>query len=261
MLTNRLRVAQKPSKCEGMATTAHMTQPYLLLLSATQNEARNLLSEFVDPQHTEHLGKTSIQGKFAGKQCHLVHTGIGVVNTAHALTRQFEAELPALVIQFGIAGAYVPACLPVASVALATEEIYGDVGVITPDGWKPADEIGIPLVPGDDPLFNRFPLDLEMVRRAAELCGARCGPFVTVSQCTGVQALGDTLHHRFSALCESMEGAAAAHICALYNVPFLEVRGISNLVEDRARARWNITGAATVAQQAVIKIVEHEQLT
>ena len=261
MLTNRLRVAQKPSKCEGMATTAHMTQPYLLLLSATQNEARNLLSEFVDQQHTEHLGKTSIQGKFAGKQCHLVHTGIGVVNTAHALTRQFEAELPALVIQFGIAGAYVPACLPVASVALATEEIYGDVGVITPDGWKPADEIGIPLVPGDDPLFNRFPLDLEMVRRAAELCGARCGPFVTVSQCTGVQALGDTLHHRFSALCESMEGAAAAHICALYNVPFLEVRGISNLVEDRARARWNIIGAATVAQQAVIKIVEHEQLT
>jgi hypothetical protein len=32
------------------------------------------------------------------------------------------------------------------------------------------------------------------------------------------------------------------------------------LVEDRARARWNIVGAATVAQQAVMKIVEHEQI-
>jgi futalosine hydrolase len=243
-----------------MATTTHTTQPQLLLLSATQNEARGLLSEFVGQQYTEHLGKTSIQGTLAGKPCRLVYTGIGVVNTAHALTCQFEAELPALVIQFGIAGAYVPARLPIASVALATEENYGDVGVITPDGWKPADEIGIPLVPGDDPLFNRFPLDLELVERAAQLCGASYGPFVTVSQCTGVQALGDTLHHRFGALCESMEGAAAAHICALYNVPFLEVRGISNLVEDRARARWNIVGAATVAQQAVMKIVEHEQI-
>lgn len=238
-----------------------ITEPYLLLLSATQNEAHGLLSEFVDQQHTKHLGKTSIQGKLAGKQCRLVYTGIGVVNTAHALTCQFEEQLPALVIQFGLAGAYVPARLPVASVALATEENYGDVGVITPDGWKPADEIGIPLVPGDDPLFNRFPLDPELVGRAAQICGAKYGPFVTVSQCTGVQALGDALHHRFGALCESMEGAAAAHVCALYNVPFLEVRGVSNLVEDRARARWNIVGAATAAQQAVMKIVEHEQIT
>ena len=32
---------------------------------------------------------------------------------------------------------------------------------------------------------------------------------------------------------ESMEGAAAAHICALYGVPFLEIAGISNMVADR----------------------------
>lgn len=238
-----------------------MTEPYLLLLSATENEAHGLLSELVDQHHTTHVGKTSIQGKLAGKPCRLVYTGIGVVNTAHALTCQFGAKLPALVIQFGIAGAYVPARLPVASVALATEENYGDVGVITPDGWKPADEIGIPLVPGDIPLFNRFPLDPERVGRAARICGAKCGPFVTVSQCTGVQALGDKLHHRFGALCESMEGAAAAHICALYNLPFLEVRGVSNLVADRARDRWNIAGAATAAQQAVMKIVAQEKIT
>ena len=72
----------------------------------------------------------------------------------------------------------------------------------------------------------------------------RCGPFVTVSQCSGVQGVGDALHARFNALCESMEGAAAAHICTLYNVPFLELRGISNLVENRQPARWDIPGAS-----------------
>lgn len=234
-----------------------MAQLNLLLLSATQQESDNLIGALVNQQHTMHAGKTVIQGEFADKQCYLVNTGIGAVNAAHALTCQLEMQRPELVIQFGIAGAYVPAHLPIASVALATEEIYGDVGVITPDGWKPADEIGIPLVPGDVPLFNRFPLDLEIVARAARICGAESGPFVTVSQCTGVQALGDALYHRFGALCESMEGAAAAHICRLYDVPFLEVRGVSNLVEDRNRERWNIVAAVTAAQQAVMKIIEN----
>ena len=145
---------------------------------------------------------------------------------------------------------------------LATEEIYGDVGVVTPEGWKPADEIGIPLVHGDPPHFNRFPLDSQLVATAAEICGVRCGTFVTVSQCSGVQAVGDpkVLHARFNALCESMEGAAAAHICKLYNVPFLEVRGISNLVEDRQLARWDIPGAADAAQSTLIKIISDRKI-
>ena len=79
----------------------------------------------------------------------------------------------------------------------------------------------------------------------------RAGPFLTLSQVTGVRALGDALHRRSGALCESMEGAAAAHVCALYGLPFLEVRGISNLVEDRDRERWRIAEAAGAARLAV----------
>ena len=45
-----------------------------------------------------------------------------------------------------------------------------------------------------------------------------------------------------------MEGAAAAHVCAMHDVPFLEVRGVSNLVEDRDRAAWRIAEAADAAQ-------------
>jgi nucleoside phosphorylase len=68
----------------------------------------------------------------------LVVTGIGAVNTAHALTRYLVTRpTPSLVIQTGIAGAYVPAGIPVGSVVLANAEIYGDLGVMTPDGWRP----------------------------------------------------------------------------------------------------------------------------
>jgi len=76
-----------------------------------------------------------------------------------------------------------------------------------------------------------------------------------LSQVTGVRAVGDALYERFGALCESMEGAAAAHVCALHEVPFLEVRGISNLVENRNRAKWRIAEAAGAAQRVALKLI------
>ena len=237
-----------------------MTKPNLLLVSATALESGTIQSAVGNANTAQHAGKTVIVGHLCGWRCTLIHTGIGSVNAAHALTCQLEKQLPDLVIQFGIGGAYVPTGLPIGAVVLATEEIYGDVGVLTPEGWKPADEIGLPLAHGDPPHFNRFPLDSQLASTAAEICGARCGSFVTVSQCSGVQAVGDALHARFNALCESMEGAAAAHICTLYDIPFLEVRGISNLVEDRDPTRWDIPGAADAAQSALIKIISDKKI-
>jgi futalosine hydrolase len=194
----------------------------------------------------------------------VVVTGIGAVNTAHTLAQYLATKpRPSLVIQTGIAGAYVPAGISVGSVLLADTEIYGDVGVLTPEGWRPMEEIGIPLLEATatrPARFNYFPLDAALVSRAMAAAGAlvaRTGTFLTVSQVTGVRALGDALHGRFGALCESMEGAAAAHVCAAHDVPFLEVRGISNLVEDRNRAKWRIEEAADAAQQVVLRLLEN----
>ena len=81
------------------------------------------------------------------------------------------------------------------------------------------------------------------------------GPCVTSSQATGLLSQGQWLAARFGALAESMEGAAAAHMCALYGVPFLEIRGISNLVTDRCRDTWQIKRAAAVAGWATLAVV------
>ena len=193
----------------------------------------------------------------------LLISGVGAVNAAHALTQYLSmSPAPSLVIQTGIAGAYVPANISVGSVVLADTEIYGDLGVLTPAGWRPMEEIGIPLVEArgaSDARFNYFPLDGALVARAAEAAGtlvARTGKFLTLSQVTGVRAIGDALYERFGALCESMEGAAAAQICALHDVPFLEVRGISNLVENRDRPKWRLKDAADAAQTVVLKLLD-----
>ncbi|HEU5318092.1 MAG TPA: futalosine hydrolase [Chloroflexota bacterium] len=210
-----------------------------------------------------HLEVAALAATLPGAR--VVVAGMGAVNTAHALTRELLQDRPEVVIQTGIAGAYVPSGLGVGDVALATEEVYGDVGVLTPDGWLSAEEIGIPLAGATETRparFNHFPLDDAMVARAVAVGGnlvARSGRFLTLAQVTGVRRAGDALYDRFGALCESMEGAAAAHVCALHDVPFLEVRGVSNLVENRDRSRWRIAEAAEAAQRVVRRLVEQPQ--
>jgi futalosine hydrolase len=79
---------------------------------------------------------------------------------------------------------------------------------------------------------------------------------VTLSTCTGTAEGARELEQRYRGLCENMEGAAVAQVAALYNVPWIEVRGISNIVGDRDRASWDIPRAARAAQEAVLRILK-----
>jgi len=53
-----------------------------------------------------------------------------------------------------------------------------------------------------------------------------------------------------------MEGAAAAQVAELHGVPWLEMRGISNIVEDRDLKKWDIPAAAEAAQMAVRQVLD-----
>jgi futalosine hydrolase len=81
------------------------------------------------------------------------------------------------------------------------------------------------------------------------------GTFITLSTCTGTAARARQLEERYHGLCENMEGAAVAQIAVLHSIPWLEVRGISNIVEDRDLKAWDIPKAAGAAQQALLQIL------
>jgi futalosine hydrolase len=67
--------------------------------------------------------------------------------------------------------------------------------------------------------------------------------FVTVNCCSGTKKRGDYLHQKFDAGCENMEGAAVAMVCNAFNIPCVEFRCISNMVEDRDRTNWMLEKA------------------
>lgn len=203
----------------------------------------------------------STSGGLDGMPVRVLVTGMGKTNAAHSLTVLLERESVCGVVSFGVAGAYVGSGLGVGDTALASEVVYGDEGVQTPSGWIGTEGIGIPLLSDEEhSRFNRFPLDAARGMAAerslvAAGIGVRTGPFVTVSCCAGTSALGAERAKRFGGLCEDMESAALAHVCALYNVPVLAVRGISNLVEDRDLSRWGLAEAIEAACRAVRVLV------
>lgn len=240
--------------------------PEVLLLSATAFEQDFLAAHLGEKVEQQVAGRRWQRGRLAGRETLMVEGGIGAVNTAHALTCALQALQPALVLQAGVGGAYPAGGLGIGDVALASEENYGDLGVRTPAGWQPAELIGIPVLQQEQSFFNHFPLDPEQVARAEQILldgtwegsppALRRGPFVTVQECSGLASLGEERGARFAGLCENMEGAAAAHLCRLYRIPFIEVRGISNLVEDRRREGWDLPLAGRRAQEAAFKLIE-----
>jgi futalosine hydrolase len=194
-------------------------------------------------------------------RCVVVVSGYDKANVAHALTCLLQLHRPRLVLQFGIAGAFGGQGLRLRDLVVATKEIYGDTGSSSPAGWLSTEAFGLPLAQvGGAAYWNEFPLDETLVGRASLLLSENdwgedapvvaSGPALTLSQVTGRREPAAELQSRWQALSESMEGAAAAHVCALYSVPFLEVRAISNLVGDRDRAEWDLPGAAARAAEA-----------
>ena len=194
----------------------------VLLLTATAIEQQGLAGALEEPVRVAVAGRTWTRGLLGGRAVQLVESGLGAVNTAHALTRALGMERPRFVLQIGVGGAYPGGAYPggglaVGQLAVACAEHYGDLGVRTPGGWRPADAIGIPVATvAGVPRFNEFPVDPGLSRAAARCLAAARGPFVTVQECSGTAALGRERAARVpGALCESMEGAAAAHVCAL----------------------------------------------
>jgi futalosine hydrolase len=192
---------------------------------------------------------------------------MGKVNAAHAAAVLIERFSPAAIILFGIGGAYPSSGLCIGDIAVAEKEVYGDEGVLTKEGFRTTDFIGIPLVKkGGRRLYNEFRLDKRLAGLACKSSGlgskrsprvpAVCsGTFLTLSTCTGTRRRALELEKRFGAICENMEGAAVAQVCSCYGVPFAEVRGISNIVEDRDLKRWDIPLAAGNAQRAVVELL------
>lgn len=233
----------------------------VIVTAATPRELALLIPAFDGRERLQDCRWETYRGNLAGWPAILAVTGIGKVNTAAAVASLLERFEPELLINTGCAGAYRGSGLAVGDLAMATAELFGDEGVVAPDGWHSLELIGIPAVErSGERWFNSFPLTRWAMDKAGYVAKAagltlHRGPFVTVSTASGTAQRGDELFRRFGGICESMEGGAAAQVALLYGADCLEIRGVSNLVEDRDLAPWDIPLAVERAQKFIVSFI------
>lgn len=235
-------------------------KPVAILAAVPQELALLVRSLDARPLESGRPGET-YHGNAGKRQVILSCGGLGKVNAASAATSLIERFSPGLVVTTGCAGAYLSAGLSIGDLAVATAEVFAEEGVITRDGWQGLDLLGIPAAElHGRRYYNEFPLSLLLAEKAIRLATSigvplARGRFITVSACSGTAERGDELAARFGAICETMEGAAVAQTALLYGIDCLEIRGVSNLVEDRDLSRWDIPLAVERAQRFLLKFL------
>ena len=164
-------------------------------------------------------------------------TGIGMAATAYSLGKRFAADRPGIAIQAGIGGSFRQE-RPLGEVGLVTREIFGDLGA--EDRGKFTDLFGIGLWQHDMHKFTHHyltnPLVLfpESLQQLPQMTG------VTVNTVSGETATISRLEQLYRPDIESMEGAAFHYACLMEDIPFLQLRSVSNYVEIRDKSKWNI---------------------
>ena len=170
--------------------------------------------------------------------------GVGPVEAAVATARALACARYEAVVNAGIAGAF-PGRARVGEAVIVVTEWLADLGL----------EGGAPLtLPDGAMLVERAEGDPRLVARCVDL-PYRFGSGLTVAQVTATRRTCERLSSRYGADVESMEGFSVLRAAERFDVPALEVRGISNVVGDRADSAWDFAAGARAAAGALTAVL------
>jgi futalosine hydrolase len=186
-------------------------------------------------------------------------TGVGPVVAAANLGKYLavKGSLVHGVLNIGVAGAYVDSGLELLDICLARQEVIGDFGICMQDEILDFDP-GF-MGPNTPVAFKNILLERLTGILQVNSIPFKFANFVTVNCCSGTRKRGDFLQQKFSAGCENMEGAGVAMVCNNFNIPCVEMRCVSNTVEDRNMDTWLLDEAIAKICK-VTRILLHDYL-
>jgi len=203
----------------------------------------SLLCETMGKYETEKIGGFDFYtGKIEGKDVTILRCGIGKVNAAVGCALLIQKFKPDLVINTGSAGGINPA-LKVGDAIISTGLIYHDVDV-TAFNYAPGQ---LPKQP------QIFPVDEKLVKLAEdavdELVKEKVLP-ENFAHRRGIIGSGDVFMCEPESIARvrrifpdiaavEMEGAAIAHCCYLFSVPYLVIRAISDVAGTESPVSFN----------------------
>ncbi|MEM6265012.1 MAG: futalosine hydrolase [Bacteroidota bacterium] len=181
-------------------------------------------------------------------EVHLVHTGIGMVNTAYSLGKYLALHQPDHALQFGIAGSF-DRSFPLGAVVEVVEDTFSELGAENRGEFLNLEEMGFALMnlPGGKTYYNTLSNPLPSSLGLPKVTG------ITVNTVHGTANTIKMASQQWNKQVETMEGAAFFHAMLTEGIPFTALRGISNYVEPRNRAFWQIEPAVKQVNEAAME--------
>lgn len=214
----------------------------IAILTAMSEEIAPFRQRFATDQLWK-KGKSRIE-KVIDRDILLVETGIGKANAAFTAGVLLERYHPRLLVNSGTAGGFGQQ-LQIGDVVVATRNHYTDV-----------DASGFNYLPGQVPqmpeaYFPQLTVEEFPTKRVAVHFGAigTSDSFMTdISLVTAIRKQFPEL------LASDMESTAIAQVAAFYDRPFINIRGISDLVGSEAAKSFdeNLSLAAENAAEVVV---------
>ena len=179
-------------------------------------------------------------------------SGIGMLAASFALTKLAMEDKPDLIIQVGIAGTF-DTSQTLGSVVVINEETIGDLGVEEDGKWK--DLFDLKLEKSSYHPFEKRKLPNQWLTKY-NLLGLKEVIGITVNEISTNQERIQKIIKKYNPTIESMEGAALHYVARETNIPFIQIRAISNYIGERDKSNWQMKLAIDNLNQTLIQYID-----
>jgi futalosine hydrolase len=222
----------------------------ILVVAATEPEIAPLVSRMDNAEITASPAK---KYRYNEHDIEVLITGVGMVATAAWCATMLSQNRFDVAFNFGVCGTF-RCSLEVGQVVHVVSDRIAELGAEDDEKFLTLQELGLssgnefPL--SDGRVINAKPPRSLLLDHLVRVDG------ITVNTVHGNEQSISSVSRRFQPQVESMEGAAFMYACLIHQVPFAQVRAISNVVEKRNREAWNLPEAITNLTEIALKILE-----
>ena len=191
-------------------------------------------------------------GVYSLHEFHVVVTGIGSLLTSYQLSKFMNKHHPDYLIQAGVGGSFTKK-FSRGDVVMIKDEILGDLGVHEHETFKDIFDLGL-MEPSANCFKNKRLVNPHLKDWKNYNLSEASG--LTVNLISSDPMLIERLLVKYGCEVESMEGAAFHYLCLQEQVPFLQLRAISNVVGERNRNMWKLNDAVHNLNEKLIGIIK-----
>jgi len=182
-------------------------------------------------------------------------TGVGMPIALYHLQKKITENRYNLVIQVGLAGAFTTK-FELGETVFVNQDTFGDLGIEEKERFTPIFETDL-FNKNEFPFENGWLVNKNKILQQSTLEVVKA---VTINKVTDKGSIKQQLIDSFNPDIETMEGAALHYVCLHQNIPFIQLRAISNYVGERDKTKWKIDLAISNLHNELIKLLKQLQM-